>query len=773
MEVRSVEGHNRRSLSLAILTAGLFLSGGAGLINQVVWQRALKVYLGGSETISSMIVVLVFMAGLGAGSVCMVRKALRILNPAKTLARIEASLGIANFAICFLLSLDLTKTVYFIQSSAIALGIPLRALYAFGSALVLTVPCFLMGTTLPLAAEVCQRQLGMRENRSVSRLYFFNTLGAVLGALLGLGTLMPNYGQRFTLSIAASLNVLVAFLIYWITAGPWIKPIGLKATGTEQPREALINDISAPAAGFAILAFGFGFCSLWYEMLLYRGVALRHQPLPLVFSAVLTGFLLFWSLGILASSLRSCNFRLTYVIFGSALSGVGSLLFFAFDSNPFPLDTLTNEILFILTRIPYFLPCLFSGMLFGLLIKRAVIFWGSDLGRLSGWNTFGSCSGILLATFVGYEMNPLWMLVCQWLLLLALGGVSDRLGPAGSCSTSTRKEVRQFSFYLGNPVTIFFVLLTGILGVAVLTRRPVVTEDGSINLFGRDGVIIIDQHGNLAWDGLWHSRLSRNNDHVGTYNWALGVEPILAHPTGLIKNALVIGMGSGITAATIAKLDTVISVDVYDIDLTLKTILELYPNGTLNVAKNPKIHLHWQDGRSGLALHGKKYDLITQQPLYLKQAGASILLSKEYMALVSERLNENGVFCVYANGTPEQALAVRQTASEIFPFVVVLHNGYQVLVSRSPLEFSRSRIERFIKQDGELQVEIRTFFQKIGDEKWAEYLEPSQLALAGSEVTIRDDFPIVEYPRHLRKRLDSMNFTTSLPWPDYNWATNR
>src|SRR5262245_6145281 len=42
-----------------LIPAGLGLaltsSGAAGLINQVVWQRALKVFLGGSETISSMI----------------------------------------------------------------------------------------------------------------------------------------------------------------------------------------------------------------------------------------------------------------------------------------------------------------------------------------------------------------------------------------------------------------------------------------------------------------------------------------------------------------------------------------------------------------------------------------------------------------------------------------------------------------------------------------------------------------------------------------------
>ena len=122
-------------------------------------------------------------------------------------------------------------------------------------------------------------------------------------------------------------------------------------------------------------------------------------------------------------------------------------------------------------------------------------------------------------------------------------------------------------------------------------------------------------------------------------------------------------MGSGVTAATLSKLESVKRVDVYDINQTLRRILARFPVGTMHVAQNPKIRIIWQDARSGLALNDKKYDLITQQPLYLKQAGSSILLSKEYFSLISKRLKQNGVLCVYANGTSEQAFVVRRTAS--------------------------------------------------------------------------------------------------------------
>jgi hypothetical protein len=60
---------SKRHPTFCLMIFGLFLSGAGGLVNQVVWQRALKIFLGGSETISSMIVVLVFLGGLGIGSV--------------------------------------------------------------------------------------------------------------------------------------------------------------------------------------------------------------------------------------------------------------------------------------------------------------------------------------------------------------------------------------------------------------------------------------------------------------------------------------------------------------------------------------------------------------------------------------------------------------------------------------------------------------------------------------------------------------------------------
>ncbi len=752
---------------ISLLMVALSLSGASGVINQVVWQRALKVFLGGSETISAMIVVLVFLGGLGAGSVWMGRKIEFLHLPTKVFARIELLLAITNYGVCYVLSLDLSETIFYFQKSAISTGIPLRAIYALSAFVLLAVPCLLMGTSLPVASAVCQRELKLREKKSVNKLFFVNTLGAVVGSLIGVGILVPHWGQRFALLTAASLNLMAGVILIMMSQA-LVQSVGTGQDTSISNEGKMHADRDSRISGFAILAFGFGFWALWYEMFLYRTIALYYEPLPLVFSAVLSGFLVFWSLGIFVSSLKNLSYNLSRVVFLSAVSVVGMLLFLVLDENRFPLFTTWQVMGFIVLKAPFFSPCFFFGMLFGLTLEKAIRLWGRDVGWFNAWNTTGSCCGILLATFIGYELNVIWMLFLQCLGLLALRGVVDKIQHTDQDDSQPPSSCYSPTYWLYNQPTLIFGLIILVTTVSCFVIRASPARDGLItSFFGRDGVITIDEDGNLTWDGLWHSRLSARNDHVGSYNWALAVDPVLAHPTGIIGDALVIGVGSGITVGTLAKHHTISMVDAYDINQTLKRVLEQYPQGTLHIETNPKVNIIWQDARSGLAVNNKQYDLITQQPLYLRQAGSSILLSKEYFALVSKRMKKDAVYCVYANGTPEQALAVRQTASEIFPHMLILHSGYQLILSKIPLDFDRDHIEALLQRQGNLWDEVRGFRRRIGEERWNKHIQPYQLPMADSKIVIRDDFPIVEYPEHIRGLLKSTNITEYLPHPHY------
>jgi predicted membrane-bound spermidine synthase len=124
------------------LLFALFLSGAAGLINQVVWQRALKVFLGGSETISSMIVVLVFLSGLGMGSAAISKGIRELRFPIRAFVAVEFVLAVVNLIICHLLSLNLSESIYWVQRAAVASGVPLRLIYGLAAAMLLGLVTF-------------------------------------------------------------------------------------------------------------------------------------------------------------------------------------------------------------------------------------------------------------------------------------------------------------------------------------------------------------------------------------------------------------------------------------------------------------------------------------------------------------------------------------------------------------------------------------------------------------------------------------------------------
>ncbi len=282
---------------------------------------------------------------------------------------------------------------------------------------------------------------------------------------------------------------------------------------------------------------------------------------------------------------------------------------------------------------------------------------------------------------------------------------------------------------------------------------------------GRDGVIIVTPERQLFWDGLWHSQLSTDNNHIGTNNWHLGVCPVLSHGTGDIRDVCVIGVCTGITVGTLAKLDTVERIDGYDITHVLKQIYADYPDGTLHIATNPKVHLIWQDARTGLALNPRKYDVIQTQPLYLMQSGSAQLNSVEFYRLVSQRLKPNGVFCVYANGTPEQAFLVRETAAQVFPYRETFLNGYLVICSNDPIDVSEAALAERLERPGPLWREIRSHAKTATAADVLKLVDRPAFESGDGQLVTTDDFPILEYPRELAARMRAKAYSFRLPDP--------
>ncbi|HEX2060400.1 MAG TPA: spermidine synthase, partial [Thermoanaerobaculia bacterium] len=185
----------------------LFFSGLSALVYQTVWMREFRLIFGAS-TPATAAVLAIFMAGLGAGSALLGKRADAKANPLLYYARLE--LYIAGAAALSPLLLMLAAKIYFASGGSPELGIAGATLLRLALAtLVLGPATVLMGGTLPAAARAAETTAD-DARRAVALLYGINTLGAVAGALLSTFTLVEMFGNRKTLFLAVLVNVLIA-----------------------------------------------------------------------------------------------------------------------------------------------------------------------------------------------------------------------------------------------------------------------------------------------------------------------------------------------------------------------------------------------------------------------------------------------------------------------------------------------------------------------------------------------------------------------------------
>jgi spermidine synthase len=720
------EGIKKTDLALHVVLTALFLSGVSGIINQVVWQRALKIFLGGSETISSLVVVLVFMLGLGIGSGIMGERSRGLVHPLRSLGFVELGLFAVNAVIAILLSLDLGQSIYAAQRLALSADIPLRLVYAVGALCMLLPPTILMGATLPLAAEACQRQLGATESKLISILFALNTVGACVGAVGSSFYLLPYFGQRTSLLVAAIFNLAAGASVVMLS----LCRRGLLPSSQTHPKSKRFAH--RPLSLEEILGTALGFLSLGYEMYLLRLVSLAHEPLPYTFAYTLFFFLLFWSIGVWLAGKMQEHFTVVLVI-GAVL--VASM------PGVYAFDRWQEHFVLFRGGLIYFLPCVCFGLLYGAFVSRAASEWGRDVGRFCALNTIGSCLGILFFTLVGYEIRHDYnaVLIATGLIVVLL-----QLHISGESASRPRQIISLMR--LGQAVL-------GLLGIIVLgigLRSPYSSIRDTRTFWGRDGVVEVQMDGDIWIDGLWHSHLSIGESHIDDrYTWMMAVAAVLAHRDEPITNALVVGNGIGITAATLAKLQG-LEVDAYEINHTLAKVFQMYPAQTLHSAENPRIHIRWRDGRSGLALDSKQYDVIISAPLHLRAAGCSILLSREYLELARKRLKKNGVFTLYSHeGPPEQAELVRATVRSVFTYVETFSDGLITVASDTPIEITARSISQRLRRDDPLYREMAEYDKlllSLEEGSLFARFDSDRLPIRPSKYLVTDDHPLVEYP---------------------------
>jgi hypothetical protein len=201
-------GHMRFDSDLSLMKGRgslgfLFLiSGFAALIYQVAWQRVLFATFGiNMESVT--LVVSVFMFGLGIGS--LVGGVLSERFPGRLREMFFGCEVIIGFFGIVSISIIRAASDIAIHGSFLSVAITIFA--------ILCLPTMMMGATLPILVTYINQS---RKNvaSSVGWLYFFNTIGSALAALLTVTIIFPAMGLKGAVWTAAVFNFLVAGLVF-------------------------------------------------------------------------------------------------------------------------------------------------------------------------------------------------------------------------------------------------------------------------------------------------------------------------------------------------------------------------------------------------------------------------------------------------------------------------------------------------------------------------------------------------------------------------------
>ncbi len=189
---------------LANLAAIFFISGFSALIYQVSWQRLLFTGFGVDLT-SITLIISVFMMGLGVGAFFGGRIADKFANNIIVIfCMVELLIGVFGlFSYHLILGL---------QSLLVYANLPVLALFTF---FLLLLPTFLMGMTLPLLTGFFNQFID-NIGQSIGTLYFYNTLGAAIGALATGFILFNHLTLSQTIQVAAIFNIMIAGLVFML-----------------------------------------------------------------------------------------------------------------------------------------------------------------------------------------------------------------------------------------------------------------------------------------------------------------------------------------------------------------------------------------------------------------------------------------------------------------------------------------------------------------------------------------------------------------------------
>jgi spermidine synthase len=672
---------------VAVFCVILFLSGIGALIFETLWLRLSGLAFGNSIWAAALILSS-FMAGLALGNALAASSRIWRWRPLHFYAALELLVAFFGCTIVFGLPVlgDLLRPVWQMLWNYQPMLLGLRFVVSF---LILLLPTTAMGLTLPVIIEdplLRETDFG----RAIGFLYGSNTLGAMVGAVLGEAYLIGALGLYGTSVTAGATLCIAAALALSVTGVTSTRHAGLQiAEQSVRSKFPLSFDVSyRPPRNLLFVSFWTGLIFLALEVIWFRFLRLYVASSATAFAIMLAIVLAGIGVGGLVAgavfrSFRRSNQILAILLLAAAILILLSYLVFPGElvrapTGVFDLRWWQTAVLCGALMLP---AALVSGILFPLIAARVQTHVGDRMNSTAVTallNTTGAAIGPLVASFV---------------LLPVLGYQASLICCAVGYALLSLLVIERTVWSFRRPVGIIFYALWAILILGLIlfpygraethfahASRPYeVDEQGHLlapvvkRIEGTSDtwqLLRRDLFGEAYYYRLLSDAfsMSATNPRNQRYMRLFAYLPLALHPAA--KDVLLLCYGCGVTADAFTRKSTVERIDVVDISKEVFALADFYSGiNYSNPLHDPRVHAVVQDGRFFLQASPQKYDVISGEPPPPKMAGAVNLYTQEFFTLMRSRLKENGIATFWL---PINQLRVQETKAILRAF----HNSF-------------------------------------------------------------------------------------------------
>lgn len=657
--------NSRLSYALLVL---FVLSGFAGLIYQSVWSHYLGLTLG-HAAYAQTLVLAIFMGGMAVGAWLASRYSIHWRRLILGYAVVEGLIGVLGLVFHPVFA----AYTGFSQDTLLPLlpNVALAHAYQWLSAALLIAPqSVLLGATFPLMSAGLIRAMPNEHGEVLGGLYFSNSLGAALGALVATFVLLPAVGLPGTVFTAAVVNIAVGIGAWQIAKwlGPGDAPLveapkpdadGTPTTSDELKRLGRVLMWSTAVSGAASFVYEVGWVRLLnqalgttihsFELMLaafilglaFGGLWIRKRGRHIAEPVRYVGYVQVWMAVAALLSIPVFTQSFTWV---SWMMGALSR-----SANGYLLYELGTALISLLVMFP---AAFFAGMtlpLFTLALLRA----GAGeraIGRIYAANTVGAIVGVALTMHALIPLMGVRLAVTAAAIVDGLVGLyllrminPARLSRPVAGAALAMSAAVVFGLMLGKPDP-------RSIAASVFRTGAAYNDDAEVKFIrdGKTATVAFYKTDKIFYTIATNSKPDASltapdtvpSDDEITMVMA-GTLPLSLHPHP--EKIAVIGWGSGLTTHTLMGSPVPKAVDTVEIEAAMVEGARLYGPWVGRAYSDPRSHIWIDDARTFFSTGARRYDVIVSEPSNPWVSGVASLFTQEFYAFLKRHLNQGGM----------------------------------------------------------------------------------------------------------------------------------